>query len=92
RGHGRSERGDGPYSIPQFARDAAVFLRKREAIPAHVVGLSMGGMVALELAAGAAQLVRGLAVVNSVADMRLRSGHDVWFYVSRRLAVQLLGM
>ena len=92
RGHGRSERSDGPYAIAQFARDVAVFLREREAVPAHVVGLSMGGMVALELAAGAPQLTRRLVVVNSVADMRLHSWHDVWFYVSRRLTVQLLGM
>lgn len=92
RGHGRSERGEGPYSITQFARDVAVFLRKRAVGAAHVVGLSMGGMVALELAASAPQLLRGLVVVNSVADMRLRSWHDVWFYVSRRLAVQTLGM
>ena len=92
RGHGRSERGEGPYAIPQFARDAAVFLHRRDAVPAHVVGLSMGGMIALELAASAPQLVRSLVVVNSVADMRLHSWHDVWFYVSRRLTVQLLGM
>ena len=92
RGHGRSERAEGPYSIAQFARDVAVFLRRREAAPAHVMGLSMGGMVALELAAGAPALVRRLVVVNSVADMRLRSWHDVWVYASRRLAVQALGM
>ncbi|PSQ90991.1 MAG: 3-oxoadipate enol-lactone hydrolase [Bacteroidetes bacterium QH_2_63_10] len=92
RGHGRSERGDGPYSIAQFARDVAVVLREQAAVPAHVVGLSMGGMVALELAAGAPQLLRRLVVVNSVADMRLHSWGDVWFYVSRRLAVQMLGM
>ncbi len=92
RGHGRSERGEGPYSIAQFAREVAVFLRKRVGKPAHVVGLSMGGMVALELAASAPRLLRGLVVVNSVADMRLHSWRDVWFYVSRRLAVQALGM
>lgn len=92
RGHGRSERGPGSYSIPQFARDVAVFLRRREATPAHVVGLSMGGMIALELAANTSELVRRLVVVNSVADMRLHSWHDVWFYISRRLTVQLLGM
>lgn len=92
RGHGRSERGDGPYTIAQFARDVAVFLRRRNAVPGHVVGLSMGGMVALELAASAPRLARSLVVVNSVADTRLHSWHDVWFYVSRRLTVQLLGM
>lgn len=92
RGHGRSERGAGSYSIPQFARDVAVVLRKQAAVPAHVVGLSMGGMVALELAAEALPLLRSLVVVNSVADMRLRSWHDVWFYASRRFTVQVLGM
>lgn len=92
RGHGHSERGDGPYSIAQFARDVAVFVRKQDAVPAHVVGLSMGGMVAFELAAGAPQMLRNLVVVNSVADMRLHTWRDVWFYASRRAAVQLLGM
>ena len=92
RGHGRSERGTGPYSIAQFAREVAVLLRKHAEEPAHVVGLSMGGMVALELAASAPRLLRGLVVVNSAADMRLHSWRDVWFYVSRRLAVQALGM
>lgn len=92
RGHGRSERPPGPYHIAQFARDLAIFLRKTEAAPTHVVGLSMGGMVALELAAGAPELVRSLVVVNSVADMQLHSLGDLWFYVSRRLTVQLLGM
>jgi pimeloyl-ACP methyl ester carboxylesterase len=52
----------------------------------------MGGMVALELAAGASRLARRLVVVNSVADMRLRSWQDVWVYASRRLTVQALGM
>mgnify|MGYP006281661993 CR=1 FL=1 len=92
RGHGRSERPPGPYHIAQFARDVAVCLRRLDAAPAHVVGLSMGGMVALQLAADAPHLVRSLVVANSVADTRLQTWGDIWFYVSRRLTVQLLGM
>ncbi len=92
RGHGRSERTRGPYHIAQFARDVAVTLRRLDATPAHVVGLSMGGMVALQLAADAPRLVRRLVVVNSIADAKLNTWRDVWFYVSRRTAVQLLGM
>jgi pimeloyl-ACP methyl ester carboxylesterase len=92
RGHGRSSVTRGPYRMAGFARDVAVLLRRLDAAPAHVVGLSMGGMVALELAAGAPALVRRLVVINSVADVRLRSWSDVWFYLSRRLAVQALGM
>jgi pimeloyl-ACP methyl ester carboxylesterase len=78
--------------MAQFARDIAVFLRKREAVPAHVVGLSMGGMITLQLGADAPRLVRSLVVANSVADAELQTWHDVWFYVSRRTAVQVLGM
>ncbi len=92
RGHGRSEKSDGPYHIAQFARDVAVLLRRLDAAPAHVVGLSMGGMVALQLGADAPQLVRSLVVVNSVADTELQTWRDVWFYLSRRTVVQVLGM
>jgi 3-oxoadipate enol-lactonase len=92
RGHGRSGRSEGPYHIAQFARDVAVLLRRLDADPAHVVGLSMGGMVALQLGADAPQLVRSLVVTNSIADAELQTWHDVWFYLSRRTAVQLLGM
>jgi Predicted hydrolases or acyltransferases (alpha/beta hydrolase superfamily) len=92
RGHGRSERAEGPYHMAQFARDVAVFLRKMDAVPAHVVGLSMGGMVTLQLGADAPRLTRSLVVVNSAADAELQTWHDVWFYLSRRTAVQVLGM
>ena len=92
RGHGRSDRPKGPYSMPEFAREVAVLLRRLDAVPAHVVGLSMGGMVALQLAADAPGLVRSLVVVNSTADTRIRTWRDLWFYVSRRTAVQVLGM
>lgn len=92
RGHGRSERSEGPYHIAQFARDVAVLLRQLDATPAHVVGLSMGGMVALQLGADAPRLVRSLVVTNSVADAELQTWQDVWFYLSRRTAVQVLGM
>jgi pimeloyl-ACP methyl ester carboxylesterase len=52
----------------------------------------MGGMVTLQLALDAPDLVRSLVVANSPADVRLHTWHDVWFYLSRRLAVQMLGM
>lgn len=92
RGHGRSDKLPGPYHIPEFARDVAVLLRKRNATPAHVVGLSMGGMIGFELAASTHGLVRSFVAVNSAVDVRLTSWADLWFYASRRIAVRLLGM
>lgn len=65
RGHGRSSKPRGPYGIPVFARDTADLLRALRLTPAHVVGISLGGMVAFQLAVDAPELVKSLAIVNS---------------------------
>ena len=92
RGHGQSAKPDGPYSIPLFAADTAALLRALEAAPANVVGLSMGGMIALQLALDAPDLVKRLVIVNSMPEAELDSLRDRWIYWSRRLATQVLGM
>jgi pimeloyl-ACP methyl ester carboxylesterase len=64
RGTGRSPRLDGPCTIGGFAEDAAEILAGR---PAHVVGLSMGGYVALTLALTRPELVRSLVLAGTGA-------------------------
>ncbi|MEI2654309.1 MAG: alpha/beta hydrolase [Microthrixaceae bacterium] len=71
RGSGRSHSdstSSGPLSITWFAEDAAALLRHLGVKSAHVVGLSMGGMIAFELALRAPALVRSLTIVNSGPD------------------------
>jgi len=65
RGHGRSSKPRGPYSIEGFSNDLASLLRELHSGPAHVVGISLGGMVAFQLAVDAPELVRSLVIVNS---------------------------
>jgi 3-oxoadipate enol-lactonase len=65
RGHGRSSRPYDGYSIERFAQDAIVLLDALETGPAHVVGISLGGMVAFQLAVDAPRLVKSLTIVNS---------------------------
>ena len=50
RGHGNSEKPPGPYSIPLFADDIAELITTLDLAPTHVVGLSLGGFVASQLA------------------------------------------
>jgi pimeloyl-ACP methyl ester carboxylesterase len=92
RGHGQSDKPEGPYSIPLFAEDTAALLWALEAAPANIVGLSMGGMIALQLALDAPDLVKRLVVVNSTPEAELDSLRDRWIYWSRRLASKVLGM
>jgi pimeloyl-ACP methyl ester carboxylesterase len=47
---GQSQRADGPYTVVDLAEDAVALLDAREVERAHVVGFSMGGAQAQELA------------------------------------------
>ena len=49
RGHGASAKPPGPYSIQLFADDISSFIRTMDISPVHVVGISMGGMIAFQL-------------------------------------------
>lgn len=91
RGHGRSKKPDGGYSIPQMASDAAALLDHLDLEAAHVVGLSLGGMVTLQMALDHPERVRTATAVNCDVDYRLDSLLDWAIYLTRYLVVRLLG-
>jgi 3-oxoadipate enol-lactonase/4-carboxymuconolactone decarboxylase len=74
RGHGRSPVPPGPYSLDDLADDAVALLDRLDIATASVVGLSLGGMTALRLAAREPERVDRLAVLCSSALLGPASG------------------
>jgi pimeloyl-ACP methyl ester carboxylesterase len=67
-GSGRSKdlkHPQGPFTIGGYARAVAAAMKQLGLAPAHVVGLSMGGMTGLQLALDAPEVVKSLYVVNA---------------------------
>jgi pimeloyl-ACP methyl ester carboxylesterase len=58
------------YTLTDMAGDAAALLRELEIAPAHVVGVSMGGMIAQTLAAEYPDSVRSLVSIMSTTGNR----------------------
>jgi len=92
RGHGESDKPRGPYTMPQFAADTAGLIQALGIAPGHVVGISLGGMIALQLAVDRPELVKSLVVVNSGPEFIVRTFKERLAVLQRFLVVRLVGM
>lgn len=79
---GLSQRAEGPYGLHDMADDAAGLLTALGIRSAHVVGQSMGGMIAQHLAARHPGMVASLVLLYTSHSARFLTGADV---VARRL-------
>lgn len=68
RGFGHSPTGQGAASIDAMAQDLAALLARQRIQQCTVVGFSMGGYVALALAAARPDLLEGLVLVDTRAE------------------------
>ncbi len=90
RGHGRSDKPPGPYSVSQFAADVAGLLHHLDVGPVHVVGLSMGGMIAFQLAVDYPDLVRSMVIVNSGPELIPHNWRERLSLWQRRIMLRFL--
>ena len=88
RGIGASTRVEAPFTIRELAGDAAALLDALELESAHVMGISMGGMVAQELALAQPARLRSLVLgcTYSGGPGSSRSSPQVWEALAEAMA------
>jgi pimeloyl-ACP methyl ester carboxylesterase len=78
RGHGRGIRPLQRFRLADCAADAAAALRRLDAVPAFVVGYSMGGAVAQLVARDHADVVAGLVLSATAQHWKDRQTRRYW--------------
>jgi len=92
RGHGQTQKPPGPYAMSLFAKDTAELVRSLGVAPVHIVGISLGGMIAFQLAVDYPESVKSLVIVNAGPEVMVRTMKDRWQVFFRFALVYVLGM
>ena len=92
RGHGQSDKPPGRYTLPMLAADVRELLTSLSVARAHIVGLSLGGCIAFQLAVDAPQVIQTLVIVNSGPELVLHSFKQRAAIWQRLAIVRLMGM
>ena len=90
-GFGGSPYDGGGWSIRGTAARTAALLEELGAGPAHIVGLSMGGVIAQQFALDFPQLTQKLVLVSTFAVLRPEEFNGWWYFIRRAGAILLLG-
>ena len=91
RGHGQSDSSKGAYSIQQFADDVTAFIQE-ENEPVHIVGISMGGMVAFQMAVDNKTKIQSLVIINSFTAFSMDDKKNRKAVRMRKLIPRIFGM
>ncbi|MGI9274004.1 MAG: alpha/beta fold hydrolase [Endozoicomonas sp.] len=92
RGHGWSDKPESSYSVVLYARDVCCLLDCLGIDTAHIVGFSMGGMTAFQLAVDNPERLKSLVVINSgpaFPNDSWLSRFSIWLRLS---TIQVFGM
>ncbi len=92
RGHGKTDKPKGPYSMRIFAEDIAELLKKLGVKTTHVLGISLGGGIAFQFAVDYPELVKSLIIVNAGIEVPVDSFKMKLEAFKRTFIVKLVGM
>lgn len=92
RGHGRSDKPPGPYTIAGFTSDTAGLIRSLDIAPAHVAGISLGGVIAFQLALSAPELLKTMTIINSGPAFLLQTARQKFEMGWRLFLIRVTGM
>ncbi len=92
RGHGRSDKPAQPYTVALFAADVAALLDTLDLRSAHVIGLSLGGCVAQQLALDFPARVERLVLVNTFARLDMGDPLAAALLIVRMGVLSLVGL
>src|SRR5688572_14793964 len=91
RGHGGSSRSEGGYSVERFAADTWSLLEQLGVGPVAVLGYSMGGAVAMQMALERRGAITHLILSNTLPSFRTDTLAKRWLLWSRLLLMGWLG-
>lgn len=91
RGHGQSAVPDEGFSIERFGRDQVELIEQLGLAQVHVIGISMGGAVAFQVAADTPNRVASLCIVNSGPTAKTRDPRILFALWLRKLLARFGG-
>jgi 3-oxoadipate enol-lactonase len=91
-GFGRSPYDRGGWTIRRMALQMADLLEELQCGPAHVVGISMGGVIAQQFALDFPDLTRKLVLANTFAVLRPANAAGWLYFIQRLILVNTLGL
>jgi len=88
RGVGRTDKPDMPYSMEMMADDTAGLMEQVGIKPAHIIGISMGGRIAMALALQHPELVKSLVLTSTFARQRTDTKTPMRLILMSRLSIR----